>query len=302
MAAAGAALLLLPRVQGESQPASARASSPEPPRSPEPRQTVESAQPTESGTPEPQPSAPADPASQLRSLAARGWDVLAAIPDGRWVPQVSAKCTPLTNLDFRDASGRVGWPDGTREEFPGGITEQDILDFHTGLARRLGLDETELILVTPDALGLTERAASVCGRQTLWISLVASDVHAKREGALDYCSTSGLPQGECAARRLGPKPKFVLPSGDPPSPQDPSTYPVTAATSLTVRAAPTVDAPVLGYVKARGYVTIECTTYGDSVKGPQGVQTSLWDRISRPFAGYVSDAFVDTGGERPAFC
>lgn len=258
--------------------------------------------PTEGAFPEPQTPLPADPAAALRLLAAEGAQALAAVPDGTWVPQVSAKCTPLTTVDQRDASGRVGWPDGTRESFPSGLTEQDVLDFHSGLAGRLSLDTTDLILVTPDDLGMTDRSASLCGSETLWISLVASEQHSTQAGALAYCSDSGLPQGECAARSIGPDTEFVLPAGDAPRPGDPDTYPVTTSTSLSVRTSPAVDAPVLGYVPAGGYVTIECAVYGDPVEDPAGKATPLWDRISRPFEGYVSHAFIDTGGRGVSAC
>jgi hypothetical protein len=46
-------------------------------------------------------------------------------------------------------------------------------------------------------------------------------------------------------------------------------------------------------------VTIECTVQGEAVQDSFGVTITLWDRISRPFTGYVSDVFVDTGGTAP---
>ena len=91
----------------------------------------------------------------------------------------------------------------------------------------------------------------------------------------------------------------MLPAGDQPDRTDPNTYPVLVDTHLKVRARPNAGAREVGRVPVGGYVTIECTVEGQEVTDPFGDVISLWDKISRPFEGYVSDAFVDTGGKPP---
>lgn len=245
------------------------------------------------------PPLPVDAGTRLQELAEQGAKELSTIPIGTWVPQVSSKCTPLTSLDYQDADGRVGRPDGQLETFPNGITDEQILAFHEGLATRLGLTTDEVILVTPDDLGIDGPAPQACGSTKVWISLVATEQSSARVGALGYCASTGLPFGECGARSIGPDTQFALPSGEPPDPGDLNTYPVLVTTYLSVRTSPSVDAPEVGRVPAGGYVTIVCTIQGDAVTDPFGDVISLWDKISKPFGGYVSDAFVDTGGRPP---
>lgn len=242
---------------------------------------------------------PVDPSTRLTALAQAGARELGTVPTGTWVPQVSSKCAPLTSADLEDGSGRVGWPDGTPEAFPTGLSDAQILAFHEGLATRLGATTDELVLVTPADLGIDGPPPAVCGSAPIWISLLVSEQSSTQGGALDFCTFSGLPSGECAARKIGPDTDFVLPTGNPPAPGDANTYPILADTFLSVRTSPSTDAPEVGRVPAGGYVTIVCTVQGPAVTDPFGDVITLWDRISRPFDGYVSDAFVDTGGRPP---
>ena len=226
--------------------------------------------------------APADATEQLRVLADEGAEQLATIADGTWMPQVSSKCGPLTATDYEDASGRIGWPDGSQEDFPNGLTDEEILAFHVGLTARLGLTTSDVILVTPDGLGIGGPPPAACGSAPIWISLVASEQYATQEGALDYCTGSGLPPGECAARSVGADTQFALPTGDEPDPSDPDTYPVIVDSYLSVRTEPSVDAPEVGRVPTGGYVTIVCTTDGDAVTDPFGDVISRWDGSPDP--------------------
>jgi hypothetical protein len=113
--------------------------------------------------------------------------------------------------DISDRQGRVGWPDGVVEQFPEGITNDQILAFHAGLPGRLGIDSSELILVDADDIGI-ETLSTVCGTAPQWISLVVSRQYSSSRNALQFCSAQGLPDGECAARLIGPDTDFVLPN------------------------------------------------------------------------------------------
>lgn len=241
----------------------------------------------------PSPATPDAPAS-LDELAEDGRRALGGVRDGTWVPQVSSKCSPLTSVDFEDADGRVGWADGVLEDFPDGMQDSDIVAFHQGLSTRVGGEEGNVVLVTGADLGL-EGQSSVCGDATVWVSLLVSQQFSTSDDALEYCAATGLPWGECAARQIGPDTDFVLPatSADPDAP---GTYPVLVDTYLSIRSGPSLEAREVGRVSAGGYVTIECVVEGDVVVDPFGDEITQWDRIRAPFNGYVSDAFVDTGG------
>ena len=253
-------------------------------------------------TPEQSPetdSQPVDPLEQLASHSAAGASVLATIPAGTWVPQVSSKCASLETMDYSDEMGRAGWPDGVLETVRGGIGNTGVLAFHEGLGVRLGYDGIDYVLVTPRDLGQSSQNAGLCGTEQVWISLITAEQYPTSDGALAVCDGLGLPFGECAARRIGPNTTTVFPKGDPPAPDSPNTYPVLVDSFLVVRSEPSVDAREVGRVSAGGFVTIECTTQGDPIEDPDGNVITRWDFISAPFEGYVADAFVDTGGVAP---
>lgn len=102
---------------------------------------------------------------------------------------------------------------------------------------------------------------------------------------------SSLPIG---AELAGPAPLAPRPL---PSSTD-GMYEVIAKTDLVVRDGPSVDAEELARVDRGEFVHIVCVTGGDAVEDATGRMISNWDRIDYPFEGYVSDAFVDTFGER----
>lgn len=77
-----------------------------------------------------------------------------------------------------------------------------------------------------------------------------------------------------------------------PSAYSGGSYP--AKDNLVVRSGPDVDSPQVGTISAGDFVTIECQTEGSYVVGPNGA-SSIWDRISSPSYGYVSDDYVATG-------
>lgn len=240
----------------------------------------------------------AEAVRRLEDLASAGTTAVAGLPDGVWVPQVSSKCAALTEVDYADSTGVIGSPDGRAETFPGGIGDPRILAFHLGLAEQLST-RANLVLVEPQDLGINSNYQDLCGQSTMWISLDLSQPYASSEEALDYCARTGLPFGECAARLIADDTRIELPAGNPPNPSDANTYPVLVNTYLSVRDGPSTDAAEVGRVDAGAYVTIQCTVQGDAVQDPFGDTITLWDRISRPFSGYVSDAFVDTGGKPP---
>lgn len=63
--------------------------------------------------------------------------------------------------------------------------------------------------------------------------------------------------------------------------------------TLNVRTGPSVAESVVGTVADGQSITIDCQTYGDTISGVYGT-TAIWDHIPAS-AGYVSDAYVDTG-------
>ncbi len=244
---------------------------------------------------------PATASEQLELLNQVGARQLAEIPDGTWVPQVSTKCNRMTEMDLQDASGRLGWPDKTPDSFPTGITDEQILSFHLGLASRLDLPESDLMLVTTTDLGVDSGPPPVCEASTAWVSLVTSPRSSTSDGVLRFCADEGMPDGECGARRVGVDTEVVFPpaaASSLPGPTKRHTYPLLVSSYLSVRTEPRVDAEEVGKVPADGYVTIVCTVPGDPVEAV-GIVTSRWDRITAPLEGYVSDAWVDTGGRAP---
>jgi hypothetical protein len=67
----------------------------------------------------------------------------------------------------------------------------------------------------------------------------------------------------------------------------------TAGSPLTVRSGTSTGTSAIGTVPDGGTVRITCQTRGQTVTGTYGT-TDLWDRIG---AGYVSDAYVNTGSD-----
>ena len=78
-----------------------------------------------------------------------------------------------------------------------------------------------------------------------------------------------------------------------------NSYPINSEGSLiNVRVNPSTVSQIIGQVGQDQYVTIDCTQYGDAVTGPWGT-TTLWDHISAPYNGYVSDMWVNTASGKP---
>lgn len=61
---------------------------------------------------------------------------------------------------------------------------------------------------------------------------------------------------------------------------------------------PSPFAHQVGTLSSGDTVTVVCTTRGPSMLDDQGQKTTLWDKVSVP-AGYVSDAYVNTGTASP---
>ena len=140
-------------------------------------------------------------AALLTDLRLQDGAVIAAIPDGSWVPQVSSKCGALTQADWMDDSQRIGFPDGSAEPFPGGLGSQRILAYHLAQAERF---DGVVLAQMPDVSG-SATAPAVCGDTELWVSLVSSVVEASNwQGVLEWCDQQQLPVDECAARRVNP--------------------------------------------------------------------------------------------------
>ena len=88
-----------------------------------------------------------------------------------------------------------------------------------------------------------------------------------------------------------------------PAPQGPQSgidnYPINSEGSvINVRTNPSTVSGVVGQVVQDQYVPIDCTQSGDSVTGPWGT-TTLWDHITSPYTGYVSDMWVNTASGHP---
>ena len=133
----------------------------------------------------------ADPTVALDTWVADSKPVVRTLPVGAWVPQVSSKCSGLTPVDLRDSAGRLGYPDGSVEDFPSGITETDILNFNLGLAERL---DNAMLLVRGTA-------PPICDGPRLWASL-ATVIGESRDVIAAWCSDNGFPPGECAPREI----------------------------------------------------------------------------------------------------
>jgi hypothetical protein len=95
-----------------------------------------------------------------------------------------------------------------------------------------------------------------------------------------------------------PPPEPVLPPpGGPPSAPAGAVYHVTAQLGLHVRSGPGSAYRSLALLPYRTPVTIVCQAWGERVNNSR-----VWDRISAPTAGYVSDWWIDTpvtGGFSP---
>ena len=133
----------------------------------------------------------ADPGVALDAWVTDSKPVVRTLPVGAWVPQVSSKCAGLTEVDLRDAAGRLGYPDGSVEAFPSGITETDVLDFNLGLAERL---DNAMLLVRGTA-------PSICNGPRLWASL-ATVIGESSDVITAWCSANSFPPGECAPREI----------------------------------------------------------------------------------------------------
>ena len=91
-----------------------------------------------------------------------------------------------------------------------------------------------------------------------------------------------------------------VPDGPPPPPPPPSSpYHVagTGGLGLIVRAGPSTSYARVGSLGEGQGITIACQTVGQTI-----MRSGIWDRLSSPIAGYVSDWYVDTpvtGGFSP---
>jgi hypothetical protein len=74
----------------------------------------------------------------------------------------------------------------------------------------------------------------------------------------------------------------------PPAPID-TRYRVTAVAGLIVHTAPSISAPRVATLAYNTPLSIDCQTWGDQVAASR-----VWDRISAPIAGYVTDWWVST--------
>lgn len=119
-------------------------------------------------------------------------EAVLGLPAGIWVPQVSGKCAGLGEADMLDdASGRLGYPDGSAEAYPEGLTEAQIQAFHEAMASRYG----DVLLVRED------RDEGLCADRTVWTSLVAERFDSSAE-AQAWCDAQGLPDPECDPRQV----------------------------------------------------------------------------------------------------
>jgi uncharacterized RDD family membrane protein YckC len=71
-----------------------------------------------------------------------------------------------------------------------------------------------------------------------------------------------------------------------------TSYPITS--DLYVRSGPSSATSQLSLLTAGTRVTIDCQTEGEYIVRPTGA-SAIWDRISYPVDGWVSDEFVSTG-------
>ena len=112
-------------------------------------------------------------------------------------------------------------------------------------------------------------------------------------------NSGAQPVGSSGSAAPAPGQQAAGSSGTPTQGSGPQTMgPYTVMPSmLNVRTGPSTDDAVVGTLHSGDKVSIQCTS-----QGPQetyaGITTTLWDRIVTP-AGYVSDAYIDTGGTAP---
>lgn len=67
----------------------------------------------------------------------------------------------------------------------------------------------------------------------------------------------------------------------------------TSVSGLNVRAGPTTLSPVVATIdRVDTGIGIDCFVYGEPVHGDP-----VWYRIDRPHSGYVTNHYVDTGGD-----
>ncbi len=67
----------------------------------------------------------------------------------------------------------------------------------------------------------------------------------------------------------------------------------TSIAGLNVRAEPTTDSAVVASIdRVDTHIGIDCFVYGEPVHGDP-----VWYRIDRPHSGYVTNYYVDTGGD-----
>lgn len=73
-------------------------------------------------------------------------------------------------------------------------------------------------------------------------------------------------------------------------------YPVSAQESVSVRKGPGSDYRKIGELRRGTKVHIVCMRTGEPVVDRLGHTITNWDRIDYPLKGYVTDAFINTGG------
>lgn len=98
----------------------------------------------------------------------------------------------------------------------------------------------------------------------------------------------------------GPTTTTFVPTPTPTPTVSGSSYSLVAGLTgfINVRSGPSQDATVVGTIDPSAVVTIDCTAEGGTVDF-RGSTYTLWDHIVSPYAGYVSDALVQTGTSGP---
>jgi hypothetical protein len=123
--------------------------------------------------------------------------VLGFVESGGWVPQLSGKCSELSQIDFQDREGRVGFPDGVAETYLPRIGESRVLAYHQAMVQRFG----DVALTTLDVLDPDRPDSEACGSSTIWVSLYgASEPVPDAESVWEWCAAQSLPEAECFPR------------------------------------------------------------------------------------------------------
>ena len=166
-----------------------------------------------SPAPTPSVSGPSDPlaldeggaTAALMDLRDGALPLVMRLEQKRWYPQLSSKCSALTEGDFGRGPG-IGVPEGKERAYPDGIGTARILALDT-VYRNLFPDKVATVLHA-DVRRDPPNNPSCLGTD-MWITMYIGDSFANADDVLEWCRDNDLPRYECGARWVGNPPKGV---------------------------------------------------------------------------------------------